>query len=115
MKDQHSELGSPVAQVVHPYYIVSLELQDSGDGFSHNCGPQMANVHFLGYIGTGEINHNFLLGILAINLDPILDQYIDLIFEVFLMYLKEKEFLANLDFRENRGVFLRELYLQIVS
>lgn len=61
----------------------------------------MANVHFLGYIGTGEIHHNFLLGILAINLDTILDQCVDLIFEVFLMHLKEKEFLANLDFREN--------------
>lgn len=67
----------------------------------------MANMHFLGNIGTGEINHNFLLGILAINLDTILDQCVDLIFEVFLMHLKEKEFLANLDFRENRGVFFR--------
>ena len=41
-----------------PQNIMPNKLQQSAYGLSNNGGPQMSDMHFLGNVGRGEINHN---------------------------------------------------------
>ena len=46
--NEHSESSAPISHVVDSLHVVTLELEDSANGLSHDCGPQVAHVHFLG-------------------------------------------------------------------
>src|SRR4051812_17288752 len=60
MLDQHSKLGSPIADVVLANHLMSLKLQYPADRVADDRAAEMANVHFLGNIGPRVINDDAL-------------------------------------------------------
>jgi len=58
--DEHAELGAPVADVVVPDHPVACELQDAGDGVAHDRGAQVPDVHLLGDVRRGVLDHHRL-------------------------------------------------------
>ena len=61
MLHQHAELGAPITDVVETLHVVAGERQYVCQGVADDGRPEMADVHLLGNIGRGEINHNLLL------------------------------------------------------
>ena len=55
--DQHAEGRAPVPDVVLPDDPVAFELQQPDQAVSDDGGPEVADVHLLGGIGRGVIDH----------------------------------------------------------
>ena len=51
MRDEHAELGAPVADVVEPEHVVPQELDEVGDGVADDGRPEVTHVHLLGDVG----------------------------------------------------------------
>ena len=51
MRDEHPELGAPVADVVEPEHVVPQELDEVGDGVADDGRPEVTHVHLLGDVG----------------------------------------------------------------
>ncbi len=58
--EQHAELGAPVADVVLPDHRVAEELEDARDGVADDGRAQVADVHFLGQVRRGQVDHHAL-------------------------------------------------------
>ena len=61
MSDQHSELSSPVTDVIDAEHIEAEEFHESTNGISDNGGAQMSDVHFLRDVGGGKVDESFAL------------------------------------------------------
>ena len=61
MRDQHTELGAPVSDVVNSHHIVTTELKYAAQSVSNDGRSQVTNVHLLRDIGGRKIYQNFLL------------------------------------------------------
>ncbi|MBA7619078.1 hypothetical protein ES703_26410 [subsurface metagenome] len=57
---QHSELCTPVADVVLADDFVAEEFVYPADAVANNGAPQMAYVHLLGNVRAGKIDNNSL-------------------------------------------------------
>ncbi|GIX30518.1 MAG: hypothetical protein KatS3mg124_0990 [Porticoccaceae bacterium] len=64
--DEHAELGAPVAHVVLPDHTVAQVFQDARLGVPENGAAQVADVHFLGQVGGGVVDHHRL----GVGMDP---------------------------------------------
>ena len=58
--EQHAELGAPVADVVLPDHRVAEELEDARDGVADDGRAQVADVHLLGQVRRGQVDHHAL-------------------------------------------------------
>lgn len=56
LSNQHTELGAPVAHVIHTVHLVSKELENPADTVTLNSRAQMANVHVLSDVGRRKID-----------------------------------------------------------
>ncbi|MCY1524296.1 hypothetical protein D9M68_592230 [compost metagenome] len=57
---QHAELGAPVADVVLADHAVAEEFEDAGHGVADDGRAQVADVHFLGQVRRGQVDHHAL-------------------------------------------------------
>ena len=60
MREQHAELRAPVADVILAYHLVTEFLQYPRQCIANDCAAQMPNVHFLGKIRAGIVDHHSL-------------------------------------------------------
>jgi hypothetical protein len=58
--DKHAKLSTPVANVILSYDAVSQCFQNADNRVADDGAPQMTNVHFLGKIRAGIVDHNGL-------------------------------------------------------
>ena len=58
--EDHAELRAPVADVVIGYDVVPKEAGDAGEGIANDRAADVADVHLLGDVGRGEIDHDGL-------------------------------------------------------
>lgn len=61
MRNEHSELSSPVANVIQPQNIMTQEFQHPRDAFTYYRGPQVSNVHLLCNVRAGKVDDDFSL------------------------------------------------------
>ena len=61
VSDEHAELGAPVADVVESEDVVADELEQAADAVADDCRAQVADVHLLGDVWRGEVDHGSLL------------------------------------------------------
>mmetsp|Transcript_31795 Transcript_31795/g.93349 ORF Transcript_31795/g.93349 Transcript_31795/m.93349 type:complete len:265 (+) Transcript_31795:3741-4535(+) len=61
MLHEHAELSAPIADVVETLHIMPGESQYVCQGVTNDGRSEMTDMHLLGNIGRGEINHNLLL------------------------------------------------------
>lgn len=59
--NEHSELCTPISNVVEANDIRPAELQQFADCVSNDCGPQMPHMHFLSNVWRGEVDNHALL------------------------------------------------------
>jgi len=58
--DEHTELSSPIADVVVAEYLQALELENTAHAVTLDGGSQVTNMHVFSNIGRREINNNAL-------------------------------------------------------
>eukprot|EP00754_Rhynchopus_humris_P023512 Rhum_TRINITY_DN14835_c7_g2::Rhum_TRINITY_DN14835_c7_g2_i1::g.123190::m.123190 len=58
VRDEHAELGAPVAHVVHAEHVVAAELHQAADGVADDRRPQVSDVHLLRDVRRGEVDEN---------------------------------------------------------
>ena len=56
--DQHAELRAPVAHVVLADHAMAAELQRAHHGIADHGAAQVPDVHLLGEVGCGVVNHH---------------------------------------------------------
>lgn len=57
----HTELFSPISQIIHPQHLVSIRLIQIGQKRSNDGTPQMSRMERFRNVGTREFNDNLLL------------------------------------------------------
>mmetsp|Transcript_40003 Transcript_40003/g.68243 ORF Transcript_40003/g.68243 Transcript_40003/m.68243 type:complete len:467 (+) Transcript_40003:303-1703(+) len=60
--DEHPELRAPVADVVDAADVVAGVFEDAAHGLADDGGAQVTHVHFLGDVGTGEVDDDDIFG-----------------------------------------------------
>jgi hypothetical protein len=63
--DEHPELGAPVAKVILPDDLGGVELQHPGEGVADDRAAQVADVHLLGNVGLGVVDHCDAAGVMG--------------------------------------------------
>merc|ERR1719378_1549628 len=59
MGDQHSELSSPIADVVETKDVMAKELKESADAVTNDGGPKVAHMHLHAMFGEEKSNTTF--------------------------------------------------------
>merc|ERR1719300_1069289 len=59
MGNQHSELSSPIADVIETKDFMAKELKESSNAVTNDGGPKVANVHLLCNVGEEKSNTTF--------------------------------------------------------
>ncbi len=60
IRNQHTELGAPVADVVGADDVMAEKLQRAHGGIADNGGTQVTNVHLFRHVWRGVIHHDGL-------------------------------------------------------
>mmetsp|Transcript_49439 Transcript_49439/g.107952 ORF Transcript_49439/g.107952 Transcript_49439/m.107952 type:complete len:265 (-) Transcript_49439:267-1061(-) len=58
MLNQHTKLGPPVPGVVQAVHLMASKFQNAGASLPDYSGPQMADMHLLGDVRRGKIDHH---------------------------------------------------------
>ena len=66
IRNQHSELSSPITNMIQSYDFVATKLQDTRYGITNHTGTKMTDVHVLCDVRGGVIDGDLLLWYLCL-------------------------------------------------
>src|SRR5437763_8013679 len=70
--DHHSNLCSPIADVIIANHVVSEKARDSRERIAERGAPNVPDVHRLGYIWRTKIDHDFFWRFQPCNTEPLI-------------------------------------------
>ena len=110
--DQHSELSSPISNMISSYHLVSHILKNSTGRLSNDSASEMTHMHLFGDVRWRKIDHNLLL--LHLGVVHVIHELIDSVLdELILKFDLKKSFLIGRD--GTQDVVLKETLFYFLS